>query len=124
MFRFAFVDILRNNQNYYNKYKYSLNNTKMSLPLLTNYNSEDEFKKLQKKIFNEVNEERKKWDKYYSKFTYHEYLKNINEPKDDSPKDDDNDEFSSKNTLVTFVVITLFTGAGIFLFRKSFFSQK
>jgi hypothetical protein len=123
MFRFDFFDILRNNQNNYGKYKFSFNNKKIELPLLANYDSNNEFKKLQKKIFNEVNDEKKKWDKDYSKFTYYKYIKNITEAKDDSPEDDGSDDFSSKNTLVTFVVITLFTGAGIYLFRKSFFTK-
>jgi hypothetical protein len=123
MFRFAFFDILRNNQNNYGKYKFSFNNKKIELPLLANYDSNNEFKKFQKKIFNEVNDEKKKWDKDYSKFTYYKYIKNITEAKDDSPKDDGSDDFSSKNNLVTFVAITLFTGAGIYLFRKSFFAK-
>jgi hypothetical protein len=123
MFRFAFIDVLKNSQNSYNQYKYSVNK-KFSFPLITNYDSNNEFKKFEKKIFNEVNDEKKKWDKDYSKFTYYKYIKNINESKDNSPKDDDNDEFSSKNTLVTFAIITLFTGAGIYLFKKSFFPQK
>jgi|APCry1669189034_1035192.scaffolds.fasta_scaffold44275_1 phenylalanine-4-hydroxylase len=122
MFRFAFIDVLKNSQNSYNQYKYFANK-KIALPLIANYDSNNEFKKFEKKIFNEVNDEKKKWDKDYSKFTYYKYIKNINEPKDDLPEDDDNDKFLSKNTLVTFAVITLFTGAGIYLLRKSFFHK-
>jgi len=109
MFRFAFMDVFKNYQNSYNQYKYSTNK-KPILPLLTIYNNEDyEFKKLQKTIFEKVNNERKKWDKDYSKFTYYKYL-----------KVPDDDEFPPEKNLTAFIIFTLFAGAGIYLFRKSF----
>lgn len=117
MFRFAFMDILRNTQNSYNKHKYSVKNKTHNVPLLTSYDNKDyKFKKLDQYISNKFLEEKKKWDKGYTKFDISKFIKN----KEADANEDDDD--IPKNEFITFAVITIFaTGIGIYVFRRSIF---
>lgn len=121
MFRFACIDFLKNYQNSYNNY--SINKPSITFPLLKNYSYTDNNKdyKFKQKDFRYILDDEKKLDKDYSKFSHFRYLKN-NHTKDDDIKDDDDN--STKNNLAVFVLITLFTGTGIYLFRRTFYAQK
>lgn len=121
MFRFACMDVLKNYQNSYNSY--SINKPSIAFPLLKNYCYTDYNKdyKFKQKVFSNTSDEKKKWNKDFSKFTYFKHIKNY-DTKDDNDDNDDNN--FPKNNLAAFVIITLFTGAGIYLFRRSIFPQK
>jgi hypothetical protein len=108
------MDILRNTQNSYNKYKYSTQNKKHNIPLLTSYDNKDyQFKKFDQNISNKFLEEKQKWDKDYTKFDISKFIKN---------KDASANEDVPKKEFITFAVITIFaTGIGIYVFRRSIF---
>lgn len=106
MFRFAFIDVLKNFQTSCYKKRETILSLKKTRPFLTNFAN---LYRNDKKLVNQFPlDEKKQWEKDYVKFC----------PFENKRFNDNQDNF------VAYIFFTAFVGSlGVYIFRKSIFMQ-
>ena len=115
MLRFAFIDIYKNTNDSYKKYKenlyfqkYFFDNKKVSC--LTKDNK-SLIEKKQNKYPLYFNDEKYKWNRDYSKFIY---IENEKEEKSEEKSEE-------SSAVITLTITALVVGLGVYVVRRSFY---
>ncbi len=118
MFRFAFIDIYKNTNTSYKKYKenlyfqkYFFDNKKANC-LTTDNKSLIEKKQNMPPLY--FNDEKYKWNRDYSKFTY---IENENEKTGEKTTEDSEESVP----IITLTITAFMVGLGVYVFRRSFY---
>ncbi len=120
MFRFAFIDIYKNTNTSYKKYKenlyfqkYFFDNKKANCLTIDNKSLIEKKQNMPPLYFND---EKYKWNRDYSKFTY---IENENEKTGEKTTEDSNESVPVMTLTITAFMVGL--GVCVYVFRRSFY---